>query len=1034
MHYWSRYSWLNLLVFCCILLTQAHAQPQFRQYRIVHYNDETGLPSNDVTGFVEDTNGYFWLSTQFGVVKFDGNNFRMYNTTNLPTLSSNRIFAIGRDVAGAIFLADENGVVHSIDSSGKMTHKPEFVARKNFLLSKYGYVLDIRAQVKNKKDSLYYVSPLTLHAENRTLAHEFFSIDQDKAYFIITNVLKYWDSGKLMVLDSIPNQTLRHFTINKKLYTITLQGDIRVYEQGRRLPLTYAIAGLLSANGDYTSFDIKQSDVFSNATGSFMKYKNRIYSFRESAGALSLSLCVDDVKLPTAQGIYYSDHYKMYIVRSVTDGFYLIKEKPFIARVGQNTTALENNFGAAVEIRDQTIFTANGIEFTPRGANTIFFDYAIINTLLKDHMGRIWYGRLDSLICVDSDLHKIQSFNLPDTYLTEIAEDPKGQIWCITNNSLMKLEPEGLRFIYKKKQKLSRTEAICFINDTTAWIGTNRGLFVCDLRTGDDEEIEEMKEKYIRNFHRSKDGKIWIGTYGDGFYCYNGSKFYQLPLDRKGYLSSSHCFMEDGRGFMWIPTNKGLFQVLTAELNAYMEGKTTEVYYHYYDKNDGFFTNEFNGGFHPVGLQLSDGRFSLPSMNGLVIFDPAKINPELPTGDLRIEKIKVDTVEIDLDETLSFNAGSQNFRFEISTPYFGNLTNMMTEYRVNDYEALWKPVSPDGVIEINYLPPGKYSLDLRMKSGFGVNKYKTLSRSFSIAPFFYQTTWFWVAVGLAFIAMVYGESRSRVMRLEARKTMLEELVQTRTNELKQSVNKLQTTIEELRTSEENLHKSNLLKDKLTSIVLHDIRSPVRFINLLSNHLQQALPKGNQEQLSLLADELKKTTGHLNTFTKEFLVWLSAQQSGFVVRKEYISITELFDEMKSFFHNILEWNNNKLLLEMDKKTGVWTDRQLLKIILHNLVDNSNKHTEHGSIILSASAKGKDIIITVTDTGKGISAEILAELQKGLNEGNTDFFGFTNNSFGYRIIRDFAKRLDAKIFIESEKNKGTKVRIHLNDLQE
>lgn len=1033
LHLAANCAWMLLISpGACLFPAPAHAQPRFYQHRLVHYNDEAGMPSNDVTGFAEDAKGNFWFSTQFGVVKFDGRNFRTYNTGNLTGLTSNRIFALSADSTGTIFFADENETVHTIDTSGKIESRPEYVARRNLLLSRYGYVMDIRSQVRNRQDSLRFMQPFTLHAWNNSLAHEFFVAGKNKAYFIINSRLRYWDAGQLTELAYFPDQTLRHFAVNKKLYTIDQKGDIHVFNEGRQLPVGYSMARMLSAYGDYAPFDIKKSAVFANESGAFLQYNNRIYTFREAGDTLSMSLCVDNIQLPLARGIHYSRHYDTYIIHTGTDGFYLVKNKPFTVRVKENGTAIENSFMASVEIRKQTIFTANGILFTPQGTETVFRQYHIINTLLKDRKKQVWYGRVDSLICVDSNFNYLRSYHLPDTYLTGIREDLKGEIWCITNNSLMKLEGDSLRFIYERRDEMSRTETIYFENDSIAWIGTSRGLFSCNLQTGKCDPVMEMKDKYIRHLYKATDGKIWIGTYGNGFYCYSRGRFHALPLDRNGYLSSSHCFMEDGRGFMWIPTNKGLFQVLLAELNAFMEGKTEQIYYHYYDKNDGFLTNEFNGGCDPVGLRLSDGRFSLPSMNGLVVFDPAKITPELPVGDLHIERVIADTAEADANGGLLFEAGARNLRFEVSTPYFGNIANLLIEYRIKNYDKAWKPVGADGAIEISYLPSGKYILELRKQSGFGPGNYVTLSRFFSIEPFFYETPWFRILLVLLFIAGVYWLFRARLKQLEARKKTLEGLVQTRTEELKQSVDQLENTVAELRTSEDNLYKSTLLKDKLTSVILHDIRSPVRFIDLLTNHLQHALITGKKEQLPGLAAELKKTTGHLNFFTKEFLVWLTAQQSGFRARNEYILLGELFDEMNLFFQNILEWNNNALVVETDKKMGAWSDRQLLKIILHNLIDNANKHTKNGRITLSASIRETDILITVTDTGKGIAPNMLARLQRGLSENNADFFIMENDgSLGYRIIKDFADRLGATVLMESEEGKGTRVSICLRN---
>lgn len=1010
--------------------TSVVAQPHFPSFRLLHYNDESGMPSNDVTGFAEDARGNFWFSTQFGAVKFDGRNFTVFNVSNLATLTSNRIFAMGKDSAGVIFFSDENEKVHQVGISGQLAHNPLLVARKNILLSGSGGVMDIRAVVKRQEDSLRLSSPYQLHAGTQSPSHAFFVTAPGKAYFVVGTTLKYWNNGTLTTLASLRHRTLRSFMLSGRLYAIDERGLIHVFNAAGSLPATQSIGSLLADNGDHAPFDIRLAAVFCNGAETFLQYRNRLYSFHLTGEKLGLSVCLDRLNIPLAQGIHYSARHQTYIINTATDGFYLVKNNPFRTLTRENGVGADNSFLAAVEIRQQTIFTANGTMFLPDRNATLFPRYYLINTLLKDRKNQIWYARLDSLICVDSNFRYRRSFHLPDTYLTGITEDRKGNIWCITNNSLMRLQDDSLRFIYRQQEALSRTESICFMSDSTALIGTSKGLFRCNILTGNYQPVAGMSNKYVRNLYMAGDGKIWIGTYGNGFYCYDGTTIHTLPLDRNGHLSSSHCFVEDGNGFVWIPSNKGLFQAKMADLNAFVEGKTSRVYYLYHDKSEGFLTNEFNGGCNPVGIRLSDGRISLPSMNGLVVFDPMKVIPELPAGDLFLERVSADTIAFDPGSALAFPPGAGKLRFQISTPYFGHPANLQIEYRFKGPDTTWKTVPENGEIIINYLPAGKYEIEFRKPTGFGTQLYTTLSSRFSIAPLWYESVWFRLSAAALLVMASYGFFRRRLQRLEARKRSLEDLVQRRTDELERSVEQLQNTVEDLKVSEQNLYSSNLLKEKLTSVVLHDIRTPVRFLNLLSKQLQSASAKNDQEVIQGLAKELTKTTGQLNFFTREFLVWLSSQQSGFAVRKEYIQVAGLCEEMRTFFQHLLDWNGNEFIIHASDTIAIWSDRQLLKIILHNLVDNANKHTQQGRITMEAFVEGSRTWINVADTGKGIPAEKLSKLQEQLESDQLVIAGpDADGRLGFSIIHDFAEKLKATVRISSEQGVGTIVQIGL-----
>jgi hypothetical protein len=68
-----------------------------------------------------------------------------------------------------------------------------------------------------------------------------------------------------------------------------------------------------------------------------------------------------------------------------------------------------------------------------------------------------------------------------------------------------------------------------------------------------------------------------------------------MLMDNNHFLATAHTFIEDNSGTVWITTNRGLFQVKMADLYQYLNKQSQSVYYYYYDKKDGFLTNEFNG-------------------------------------------------------------------------------------------------------------------------------------------------------------------------------------------------------------------------------------------------------------------------------------------------------------------------------------------------------------------------------------------------------------------------------------------------------
>lgn len=1011
------------------VMARQQLPPSFAGCYMMHYDDENGLLSNDVTGFYEDVNGYYWFSTQFGLVRFDGKEFKHFYTSNLPSLGSNRIYSLNSNTKGRIYFADEGTGVHVIESDGRIVPVPGIRARYNFLMSAHGFVLDIRKYLKNGKDSIRIMEEVRA-TKHYLPMHEFYPDSSGNAWFLSGHDISYFKEGYFNRVDYYDQVKYTHFYIKNTLFAVDTIGRVRAYREGKKSSLTFSLQKALSQYKTNGHFDIKQARFCSNQTGTFLQYHDKIFALSFDGQTVHFTLLLQDLALPPARDIYYSERNRLYIVRTRTKGFYLIRQQPFTTHNFAGKDDMENSFVATVETQPMQVLTSSGVLFSKHSARRIYdYNLLVFNTILKDSKQQIWFMGGDTLFCMNDRLQEQKRWIISsDTYLKSLLEDDKGTIWYCTNSGLARIDSGKVKFLYTDYRGFDRSQCMFFFNDTCIWLGTTDGLFAYNKKNHSITPYPEMDKKYVRHIYRARDGSIWIGTYGQGFYTYRNGRFIPLPLDRMSYLATAHCFMEDDKGFFWIPTNKGLFQVPKVALEDWLTNNDQQVYYHYYDKNDGFATNEFNGGSSPVGIRLQDGTFSLPSMNGLVWFKPLDMQPALPVENIYIDRVMADTQAIKYANEIKFDPGSRKISFHISSPFFGNMVNFYPEFRIRGVDKLWTPVAVDNAIVINYLPPGKYTLDIRLRRGFGAHEYTSKAQTFSIAPFFTETMAFKILIGLGILAVLGLIVYWRFRELRKGKQKLALLVAERTQELNTANQKQKQTIAELKVSEENLHQSNLLKDKLTSVMLHDIRSPLRFMSMLSKQLHSALSSGDNQPLTALTTELKKSSDQLDVFTREFLVWITTQQKEFQVRNEYVYIQEMFQETEAFYRNILNWNHNTLILDIEEDIRMWTDKQLMKIILHNLIDNANKHAEYSTIRLSAFLERDDqLIIKVTDAGKGMTFQELQALQSRLADEKDLYATEGANNLGYRIIRDFVAKLKGRVVVESVFNKGTTVTI-------
>lgn len=255
---------------------------------------------------------------------------------------------------------------------------------------------------------------------------------------------------------------------------------------------------------------------------------------------------------------------------------------------------------------------------------------------------------------------------------------------------------------------------------------------------------------------------------------------------------------------------------------------------------------------------------------------------------------------------------------------------------------------------------------------------------------------------------VYFVVRTRIKNLEDRSRQLEQIVNTRTLELKASV-------EELTRSQSALLKSTRVKDNVISMVLHDLRSPISFLNAISTYLLKSHVSLDSRALTQKLTELESGTQALNDFTQKFFDWAKSQHEDFKVTKNMFPIQDLFDDIASLYKKILNINNNRLIVNPTNLI-CYTDYQILALVIRNLIDNANKNTSNGVISLLAHLSDDDIIISVSDTGTGLTDD---QIRLFLDKGK----GLSHEGIGSTLVLSVLDKINGKLHISSSAESGS-----------
>ena len=992
-------------------LTTLHSQPTKSDLLVTHYTTDNGLPQNSVKDIRFDKAGYCWLTTEMGLVRFDGKTFRTYGTTEIQGLRSDRMDALAADKDGYVFIKTTGNQVLKIETSSFNTSPfPRLTESSKICIGIDGYA------VQNQKIVTEIDSLVRFNSKDKSvlycgrLSGDVYIYNKEHLYYAAPT------QSRLVSLTSYQWMPGNHIGPLDHDYFVQLSphNKATVWKSGSLQPELTEITGVIREDPEFLAGKFK---LLWCENGAYIYAGSNLYQISIKQSKLVSSLALEKIVVPKLNSLYFSPEQNRYYLGSLTHGLYVAQLVSFqYPKIPSEVDG--ENFYAQARLDDKHVFLKDAIispvskaKYAPFGTvNSVAFYLSPQKHLYyEDNFTLRKYdfknGRTVNIGQLDSRMRSI-FLNPTDSLLFFCTERYIGRL---RNDTISFLQPfpSGLNVV-----------SMMPIGKNQLLLATESGLKWYDMKTN--RLYRSVLGSFlIRTILPQKDGRIWIASYGKGFFLYENGRAHPMPLGPDQALKTVHAFIDDGLGYFWLPTNNGLFKVRKEDLVAYAHGRISTVYFYRFSRENGLRTNEFNGGCDPSYVWLKDSLLSLPSLDGLVWFYPNKIKLVYPNKKIYIDWIRINNKVVAGNQKIILPPNFDNVSIAVSSPYFGNQENRRLEYNFKGAGNQWHPLPESNEININGLPAGQHELVVRKGEGRSTNDQDQLMIVIDVNPWFYTTWWFYLLVLAGICLLVYLISSIRVSNLKNRSRMLEEQIASRTLELNK-------TIEVLGQSELALLKSNQAKDKVITMVLHDLRSPIRFMVTISNYLANNHDRLSKQALGDLLAELKSGSLGLNEFSESFFKWAVTQQERFTVSKSRFALQDLFTDIGNLYQEIVKANNNQLQIEITD-LSCYTDYQSLAMVLRNLIDNANKNTHNGFITLNASSDQFNLFISVSDTGKGLTqTQINHFLDEDRNLGNEET--------GSLLILQMLNMTNGKLAIESKVGIGSAFHICLPILQQ
>jgi two-component system, sensor histidine kinase and response regulator len=228
--------------------------------------------------------------------------------------------------------------------------------------------------------------------------------------------------------------------------------------------------------------------------------------------------------------------------------------------------------------------------------------------------------------------------------------------------------------------------------------------------------------------------------------------------------------------------------------------------------------------------------------------------------------------------------------------------------------------------------------------------------------------------------------------------------------------------------EEQKNKLELLnatKDKLFSVISHDLRSPLSNIKMILQLLARKGPGTSFEEFREYLDMLRKATDETYSLLENLLSWSKSQRGALQIQAQKIKLSDLVNQAISLMLELAEEKK----IDMDNKVHpeilVFADLNMISTVIRNLVSNAIKFTpENGAVIIDAKDKEAFVEVCIADTGIGMSEENLKKIFR--EEEYFSTFGTNNekgSGLGLNLCKEFVIQNKGEIFVESEEGKGS-----------
>jgi len=970
-----------LLLACCPCASALNPSLDINQYAHTAWTVREGFFKGYISSIAQTPDGYLWVGTEFGLLRFDGVRSTPFQPPAGEQLLSSAIQGLLTARDGRLWIGTNKGLASWKDE--KLTHYPELAGQSvvKLLQDREGTVWVGSVGPPGRLCAIQS-SSAQCYGEDGSLGVGVFSLYEDKGGNLWAGAgtgLWRWKPGAPK-LYPMPEPVQDLIEGDNGALLMTMPSGIRQLIGGK--PEICTPSGARRQFRPLRFLRDRDAGLWIGTTnrGLLHVHQGRTNEFTQVdglSGDFIRALLEDregNIWVATSDGL---DRFREFTIPKIS------------VKQGLSSATVESVLAA----RDGSIWfgTNDRLNRWNDGQITIYskrngLPDDEVHALFQDDHGRIWVFTFRGVAYFENGRF-IPVSGVPGGYVHSMAGDSEGNLW-ISNQVQGLFHLLGGNAVERIPwARLGHKDPAFALTPEPAQGGLWLGFFEGGVAYYKDGQIrasyavtDGLGEGRVTGLQLDRDGTLWAATEGGLSRLKNGR--IATLLSRNGLpCNMVHWMLEDDAHSLWLGMACGLVRIARPELDAWVTDPKRKVQVTVFDSSDGVSSHSSPGAYGPRVDKSADGKLWFLAGDGINVIDPRHLPFNKLPPPVHIEQITADRKTHEASAHMRLPALSRDLQIDYTALSFVAPEKVRFRVKLEGHDPDWKDAGTDRKAFYNDLPPRHYRFHVMASNNSGVWNEAGDSLDFSVDPAYYQTTWFRASCVAAFFALLWALYRYRLYQIKHEfNARLEERVGERTRIARE------------------LHDSLLQSFQGSLIVMQAAR------NVLSRRPERAG--------ETLDNAIKMASGAI----------VEGRDAIHDLRLQPAVQTDLAQLLTAAGQDLArseDANGNPVIF----RVAVEGERQALDPIIQDeayriareLLRNAFRHAQATQIEADIRYDDRLLRVRIRDDGKGIEPEVV----KAGRPGHSGLLG----------MRERAKRIGARLEFWSEVGAGTEVELSI-----